>query len=350
MSIRDELTKLQNTSANIKNQIVLKGQDVLARDSWVHLVPKIDAIDNSSTSAYTQVVLKEVLEDTIEDLYDETLNYIRPNCFQYCTLLKKAELTNITKIGSKAFTCCFNLKELIIDTPYFCKLDNTNAFDYTQLESIYVTDKFIEQYRNDPVWSQLTNKIKLCSKQKCNPNLLVNSANWFNTVGSANSGSTGTTQQASLISGNWVHGDKGLQLIISNASSTSTGAIGRYYVANTQLGTTASTILEQNELYTYSFWGRSDEGCKLGISPICESQTRTDYSGPSEGSNFILTPQWKKYTVTFKFTRTDKLTACFYIYGITGTQSTAQFSQLKLEKGNMATAWCPNVNDTYNWI
>ena len=164
MTIGTELTQVQTTASNIKTQITNQGQTVETTDSWLDLVTKIDKIKNNG-SDYTQNVLEEVLSGTIENLYDESLAYIRPSCFRFCTKLKVAEFVNITKICSNAFRSCYNFKTLILPGS-FVKLDNTNAFLYTQISqgTIYVADSLVNTYKNAANWSQFASRIQPVSQ------------------------------------------------------------------------------------------------------------------------------------------------------------------------------------------
>ena len=173
MTIYSQLTTTNNTAANIKTEVTEKGQTIATTDTWVTVANKIDKI-NGTGQDYTQHVLQEVLAGTIVDLYDDTLNYLRTYCFRNCEELKKAEFTTITKICSYAFRSCYKFKTLILSGS-FVKLDDINAFDYTQIQKdgIYVPDNLWATYQADPVWSQIKAYVKPMSSLTTNTKMVT---------------------------------------------------------------------------------------------------------------------------------------------------------------------------------
>lgn len=162
MTINSELLKVSGTAEEIKQEITNKGQTVVGTDSWADLPPKIDAIE--SGSFVYQHTLTEVVNGTIENLEDDTLSYIRPHCFRACRNLKSAKFTKIEKICSFSFYSCNSLSTLILDTPELVKLDDINAFKYTQIDTlngtIYVPDDLWRDYQDSKQWERYKSIIK----------------------------------------------------------------------------------------------------------------------------------------------------------------------------------------------
>lgn len=167
MGLQTEINTLKTSIANIKTEIINKNVEVADNDSVATYPAKIDKISNLSTGEYSKDVLKDVVEGTIEYLYDEVLVYIRPYCFTGCERLYKARFTNLRKICRNAFENCFALTTLVLDTPEtydIVVLEHTNAFKNTYINTdlgrIYVTDALLEKYQADSMWSKFLDKIK----------------------------------------------------------------------------------------------------------------------------------------------------------------------------------------------
>ena len=150
MTISSEINTLGTAISNIKEQIVNKGQTVLPTDTVASLAPKIEAISNKNGEDFSKHVLKDVVEGTIENLYDNQLLYIRPYCFTGCNKLHTAYFTQIRKICKHAFDKCFQLKNLIL-SGNFVYLENINAFKHTLIANglgkIYVKDALLTKYK-----------------------------------------------------------------------------------------------------------------------------------------------------------------------------------------------------------
>lgn len=170
MTIGTQLTSINTTAENIKTKTTEKGQTVETTDSWLQVRDKIDLLGRQG-SDYTQNVLQEVLAGTIEDLLDETLAYVRPYCFCNCQYLRKAELSQITKICSNAFRSCYRLETLVLPG-VFVKLDNIDAFKYTFIGNlkgqIFVADDLWEKYQTADNWSYYKDIIKPLSQYNKN--------------------------------------------------------------------------------------------------------------------------------------------------------------------------------------
>lgn len=166
MTIGSELELVQNTVDDLRDAIASQNITVRDTDSWVDLEWKINNIKPTSDEDYpTQYILEEVLNGTIETLYDETLAYIRPSCFRFCTKLREAQFTKITKICRLAFRSCYNFRFLALPGD-FVRLDNINAFLYTQIPhgAIYVNDDLLDTYKEAANWSAFADVIKPISE------------------------------------------------------------------------------------------------------------------------------------------------------------------------------------------
>lgn len=162
MSIQNEITTLSKSISDIKDEIKNKGQTVSDEDTVSSLPFKIDKISNLKGEPYSKDVLKDVIEGTIQYLFDTELDYLRPYCFCGCTKLYKAYFTNLKKICRHAFDSCYQFKALILDTDTMVRLDNSNAFRLTLFEDglgiVYVKDNLINKYRQNNMWQNFTIK------------------------------------------------------------------------------------------------------------------------------------------------------------------------------------------------
>lgn len=175
-----------------------------------------------------------------------------------------------------------------------------------------------------------------------NKNILFNSKESFNVIPAANVNVTAR----SLIEDNTCPiGGKVASFTIGANGTTSSGC----YYNMTQMGINpASSYLTSNATYTLSFYGKSSVTAYLWAAALVESQTLIKYTPTSDKGAYIkLTSNWQKYTVTFQWTSTSKMTVCFYAYPNT-SEVTFNIAGLKLEEGSVATPWCPNVADVNN--
>lgn len=175
-----------------------------------------------------------------------------------------------------------------------------------------------------------------------NPNMIKNSYTWMNkNLGSPNAPSTTRIYTRSMIETekapcHWVY-----KCQIENAGTSSQGGCGCFYGVGAQ--GLALTDLVEGDTYTYSFWAKSDSGLSSGLdsAAIVETQTRVSYSGFG-----ALDSNWRKHVVTFKWTKTTKLTACFYVTVPASSTIDFQVCGIKLEKGDKATPYVPHVSET----
>ena len=148
--IGNELNTLAGTTSDIRTQIKNKGQSVPANTSLSDLPSKIDNIVNTGGEKLVYTV-DEIVTGEIEEIFDKTCTYLRPNCFRNCTKLQKATFYTISKICSFAFCSCYKFHTLVLPGDYVY-LDDINAFRYTLIEKgqglIYVKDSLLSKYQN----------------------------------------------------------------------------------------------------------------------------------------------------------------------------------------------------------
>lgn len=119
-----------------------------------------------------------------------------------------------------------------------------------------------------------------------------------------------------------------------------------FYYTYTNSNITLNDLVA-NEIYTLSFWVRCSKTKNLIISSLAESQTVQKVDGgdiPSSG-NIVVDNKWQRHSVTFKWISTSKITTCFYLRSL-DENVTLDIASPKLEKGSIATPWCPNSSDT----
>ena len=87
---------------------------------------------------------------------------MRDYAFYYQTSLQKVILNDAQSIGSYAFANS-GLKELTINTRNICTLFNTNAFQNTSLEKIYVPSQLVNSYKSATNWYDYRNIIQAIS-------------------------------------------------------------------------------------------------------------------------------------------------------------------------------------------
>lgn len=173
-----------------------------------------------------------------------------------------------------------------------------------------------------------------------NPNMVKNSYTWMN----KNLGSNNVMSPTkSVITDDTAPCKNVFKAVFNNTDTNAKSNAGMYYGIGAQ--GLATTDLVEGETYTYSFWAKADEGNTGNVSfaaaAICESQTKISDSGFGN-----LDTNWRLHTVTFNWTKTTKLTACFYMTIPASSTITIYLCGLKLEKGNKATPYIPHVEET----
>lgn len=175
-----------------------------------------------------------------------------------------------------------------------------------------------------------------------NPNMIKNSYTWMNKSVGSHWVSTGSITK-SVIEDNtapckWVY-----KVTKNNSEGTATATGGAFYGISAQ-GLELTDLVE-GETYTYSFWAKADSSndtsFNLQAGSICESQTLISSTGFSN-----LDSNWRWHTVTFTWTKTTKLTACFYCNTPASKTQIFYCCGLKLEKGSKATQYIPHTAET----
>lgn len=158
MTIASNISTLGTAISDVKAQIINKGQTVLPTDTVASLASKIDNISNKNGENFSKKVLKDVVEGTIENLYDTQLIYIRPYCFTGCDKLHTAHFTQLKKICKHAFDKCFQLRYLILSGD-FVYLESSNALKHTLIDKnlgkIFVKDTLVSKYKSQYIDNKL---------------------------------------------------------------------------------------------------------------------------------------------------------------------------------------------------
>ena len=140
MTINSEINTLSTAISNMKTEIVNKGQPVSSTDTVASLKGKIENISNKNGLDFSKTPLNDIVEGTIENLYDKVLLYIRPFCFTGCD-----------KLCPQAFHGCNQFSTLILSGNNVVRLESINAFRFTKIENflgkIYVNNSLVNKYK-----------------------------------------------------------------------------------------------------------------------------------------------------------------------------------------------------------
>ena len=174
MSIQSEINTASVAIDDIKTEIRNHGVSVLATDTVVSLKTKIDQIENTAYP-FSNNVLTDIIEGTIQYLYDTELLYIRPYCFAGCNLFKLGWFTKLKKLCPHSFDGCRIFDTLILDVPERSETDNlvvlesVNAFKNTPIGNlngnIYVKDNLVTKYKTAENWNYYASIIKPLSNR-----------------------------------------------------------------------------------------------------------------------------------------------------------------------------------------
>lgn len=172
------------------------------------------------------------------------------------------------------------------------------------------------------------------------PNIIKNSYTWMNKATGSNNANSCTITK-SVIEDDTAPCLNVLKCTITNSAETAKSSTGIYYAIAAQGLTTADLV--ENETYTYSFWAKSDSGIASGFryDSVIESQTHVSNNGFGALDN-----NWRKHTITFRWTKTTKLTCCFYVTAPASSTVDFQLCGIKLEQGDTATPYIPHVEET----
>ena len=121
--------------------------------------------------------------------------------------------------------------------------------------------------------------------------------------------------------------------------NTSTGQAGNYWTYNRYTDSLSNFV--EGEIYTLSLFIKSDTQHTIALAGLYESQTRVATCGDN-----VVTSEWKNFWVTFTWTSTAKMTICLYFQNVEANSTINYWvKNLKLEKGDKITPWCPNSSD-----
>ena len=110
---------------------------------------------------------------------------------------------------------------------------------------------------------------------------------------------------------------------------TSTGSLNNQYVGK----------LENSFQYTASFWAKADNA---------GDKAHTELWGSVGGTDFVLTTDWVRYSAvvtSYSDANTNASHAWCYFGVPNGNKGNVYIALPKLEKGSLATDWCPNPAD-----
>ena len=144
-----DCTALGNVSANKLDSV-----DIGAFEN----TPWLDNADEEYVSLGT-VLLRYQGDD--EELEISEYSSISPFCFSNCTSLKKIyfEGGNLNTIGAMNFIGCANLQEITIRNPYRKVSAGETLFDSESSCKVYVSSKFIDDYKTDVMWGVYQDRI-----------------------------------------------------------------------------------------------------------------------------------------------------------------------------------------------
>lgn len=158
MTINSEMIQASTTISQIKQEVSNKATFDTS-NPLIDTVPVILSLDNFGVHNS----LQEIISGTIVKLEDDTVIYLRPNCFRGCKELQSAKFSKLTKICRLAFCSCYKFNTLVLASPQIVQLDSIDAFRYTQFElgtgKIYVTDSLVQDYKQAPNWNHYSNII-----------------------------------------------------------------------------------------------------------------------------------------------------------------------------------------------
>ena len=90
-------------------------------------------------------------------------SYLNNRVFHYCNFLRQVSLPVCSYIGDRVFDTCMRLSRITIGYSGVCSLNNSNAFDNTQITSstgsIYVPTSLVDAYKSASNWSYFSTQI-----------------------------------------------------------------------------------------------------------------------------------------------------------------------------------------------
>lgn len=292
MTISQEFTKLKNVKSRVRKAIQTKS-DLQLQDIFSTYPSFIKGITPSS--------------------FDST------GLINYCEDSDTSFTVNSSTIRDYAFYTWTNLHVLRLPSLTKVSLQGTHAFEGSNLKNIAVPASIINEYKADSNWSIYADKFII-------DNMILNADTWMNS-NLGNNNSNGCTFVKTIEQDNTLPVKNIIKIQITNPTTSAKASTGVFFSMAPQIGTL--TKMEEGETYTYSFWAKGDTDLTLSPNAIAETQTMVSNNGFTALSN-----SWRRHTVTFKWTKTTKLTACFYVTIPASKTSTFYLGGLMLQKGS----------------
>lgn len=131
-------------------------------------------------------------------------------------------------------------------------------------------------------------------------------------------------------------------LKIQASASLESTIYGFYFTYNAFLKEEKLSKLKLNEIYTLSFYAKSDTNTTINKDALVQPQTVI------EVSDLVIDETWKKIVCHFKVIENSRLTLCFYSNKVSGETATVSVyvSSFKLEQGFVIDPiWTPAPED-----
>ena len=108
-----------------------------------------------------EALTNSIVDRSITEIKDNTLNTIGPYAFAYCKALTLADFPAVTKISSRAFFSATNFAALVLRAETRATLVNTDALLYNSAERyIYVPAALVDSYKTATNWSYYETKFR----------------------------------------------------------------------------------------------------------------------------------------------------------------------------------------------
>lgn len=191
-------------------------------------------------------------------------------------------------------------------------------------ENILLNTHFDSQYQQTTGWDTSLNGTQLASS-------------WGGYNGGVTNPSTGYHAHLYKFNGEWVYrylNENNRWLGISQSGLQSKLTVGETYIFSWEQYCVSGSNYATGGLYYY----------KTGAS------SASFHLGQFSGSSGRVSGKWQKFTYTFIAPSDGDYSKnmSWYVYGTTGGTGTFYVRHFKLEKGSVATPWCPNIADINN--
>ena len=121
---------------------------------------KIINLDNTASFVASSVFYNNKTIKTVNLPYATSVGN---NAFQECSSLSQVSLPVCSYIGDYAFQSCSSFSIITIGYSSVCRLNNSNAFNNTQITSstgsIYVPTSLVDSYKSAKNWSNFSTQI-----------------------------------------------------------------------------------------------------------------------------------------------------------------------------------------------